>query len=56
MIVYELVCRQCTNVIDHLIDEMTFLRNLMEEERVICSHCGHSFINEDSDYRGKKED
>lgn len=53
MIIYELLCPKCKNVLERDIDEMSFLRNLMEEERFICSHCGHSFVNEDSDYQGK---
>ena len=55
MIIYELLCPKCSAILEHDIDEMTFLRNLMEEERFICSHCGHCFINEDDHYRGKME-
>lgn len=56
MIVYELVCKKCNSVLESNINEGTFIMNLIEEERVICSVCGNSFVPEDDNYRGVKQD
>lgn len=56
MIVYELFCKKCNAIIDNNIDEATFIKNLIEAERFICSSCGNSFVPEDDNFRGVKKE